>query len=149
MSARATEDTVFTVFKQTVSMLATSSGSCSRAITKIDAANMDFGDVNDLLDQLRGSINSMDDPATWGAGFITNINAKALDELNESNWNVEVATARTAIELVMTNASALFPRNGSDKVIYEEITPSGSTYDTPADLTGLRADLVDAVTKIG
>lgn len=149
MSARATEDTVFTVFKQTVSMLANATGACSRAIIKIDAANMDFGDVNELLDQLRGSIDSMDDPADWGAGFITNINAKALDELNEANWNVDVATARTAVQLVMADASALFPRNGSNKVIYEEITPSGATYDTPSNLTGLRADLVDAVTKIG
>lgn len=150
MSARATEDTVFTVFKQTQEMLVNAKEACTRGITQIDAAQMHFGNLGDgLMNQLRGVIDNMDDPATWGAGFITNINAKAVAELNQANYDAEVTAARTAIQLILTNASALFPRNGSDKVIYEEITPSGSTYDTPADLTGLRADLLDAVTKIG
>ena len=150
MSARATEATVFTVFRQTQEILKSASEACTRAVDNIDAASMDFGNLkNGLMAQLIGVINNMDDPGDWGAGFITNINEKAVDELNQANWDVEVDAARTAIQLVMTNASALFPRNGSNKVIYEEITPSGSTYDTPADLTGLRADLIDAIAKIG
>lgn len=150
MSARATEATVFTVFRQTQEILKSASEACTRAVDNIDAATMDLGNLkNGLMAQLSGVINNMDDPGDWGAGFITNINEKAVDELNQANWDVEVDAARTAIQLVMTNASALFPRNGSNKVIYEEITPSGSTYDTPGDLTGLRADLIDAIDKIG
>ena len=150
MSARATEATVFTVFRQTQEILKSASEACTRAVDNIDAATMDLGNLkNGLMAQLSGVINNMDNPGDWGAGFITNINEKAVDELNQANWDVEVDAARTAIQLVMTNASALFPRNGSNKVIYEEITPSGSTYDTPGDLTGLRADLIDAIAKIG
>ena len=150
MSARATEDTVFTIFKQTQEMLSDASEACARGIVQIDAGDMHFGNLSDgLMNQLRGVVNNMDNPADWGAGFITNINTKALAELNQADYDVEVGAARTAIQLVLTNASALFPRNGSNKVIYEEITPSGSTYDTPGDLTGIRADLVDAVAKIG
>ena len=150
MSARATEATVFTVFRQTQEILKSASEACTRAVDNIDAATMDLGNLkNGLMAQLSGVINNMDNPGDSGAGFITNINEKAVDELNQANWDVEVDAARTAIQLVMTNASALFPRNGSNKVIYEEITPSGSTYDTPGDLTGLRADLIDAIDKIG
>lgn len=151
MSTRATETTVFTVFGKTQALLADASRACANAVTQIDAVNMDFGNLSSgLMNQLRGVINNTDDPATdWGAGFTTNINAEALAQLNVSDYDVEVIAARTAIQLVLTNASALFPRNGSNKVIYEEITPGGSTYDTPGDLTGLRADLIDAIDKIG
>ena len=150
MSTKATQDTVHTVFESTQGLLNNASGTCARAITAIDAGNMDYGNLSKgLMNQLRGIYNSLADPSTWGAGFIANLNTKALAELNEADYNVEVAASRDAIATVLTTASALFPRNGSNKVIYEEITPGGSTYDTPGDLTGLRADLVDAVDKLG
>lgn len=150
MSTKATQETVHSVFSTTQGLLNNASGTCSRAITAIDGGNLDFGNLSKgLMNQLRGIYSSLVDPSTWGAGFITNINTKALAELNQADYNVEVAASRDAIATVLTTASALFPRNGSNKVIYEEITPGGSTYDTPGNLTGLRADLVDAVDKIG
>lgn len=150
MSAKATQEAVHSVFSNTQSLLANASDSCARAVTAIDAGSMDFGNLsNGLMNQLRGIYSSLADPSTWSAGFITNLNTKALAELNQADYNIEVAVARDAIAVVLTTASALFERNGSNKVIYEEIAPGGSTYDTPGDLTGLRAALVDAVDKIG
>ena len=147
MGTKATQDTVFTVFGRTQGLLADASRACTTAIAQIDAASMHFGELNSsLMPKLRGVLNNTDNPTTdWGAGFIVNINAEALAQLNVTDYDVDVVASRTAIQTVLTAASALFPRNVSDKVIHEEITPQGSTYDTPGDLTGLRADLVLAV----
>jgi len=150
MSARATESTVFSVFTHTLGMLADASAACNRAINNIDSGTMHFGHLTDgLMNQLRGVVNNISDPADWGNGFTNNINVKAVAELNQADWDAEVSTALTAIKDVVQMASDLFPRDAQGRVVYEMIDPGGSSYDNPGDLTALRAALVDALDKIG
>ena len=147
MSTNSTQDTVFSVLGHTHGWLREISVHCTRAIGQIDAGTMDFGNLsNGLMNQLRGFVNNTQDPAVdWGAAFTINMDDVALVQLNVTGYAAEVTLARTAVRDALQIASDLFPRNGANKVIYEEITPGGSTYDTPGDLTVLRAALVDVV----
>lgn len=149
MSTKATQETALSVFETTNKLLKSGSIICNRNVTKIDAGGYTYQDVEHLIDGLRGIYSQLPNAANWGAGLVNAVNSIASNWLNVTDWDQEVIASKASIATVLQTASGLFLRDGSDNVLYKQITPGQTTYSSPASTVGLRADLVSASNQIG